>query len=390
VHILHVTRETGSDARYGIRKSLLPVLAALRKRGHEVELFDQERANGMPLHPVARTVERMYFKYLKFRYGAQHDLYVQIARERVMVSWSATLHARRVGATHVHLHDPLLAHAFTFFAHMFGLRARWGYSQHAFGRYVQPRLGIAPPQHVLRHLGTWEEAAERAAHWVVVPSQAGMEQQALDLGLSKPSSHWHLVPHPRPTVLPGTGDGIRAQFGIGNDCLVLAVGQLIPMKRFHLLIEALSLLPGSKLPHLMILGEGEQELRLKELAAERGLSERFHIAITDDIAPFLRAADVYVSVSSTESYGMANCEALAAGLPAVCTPVGAVPEVMGNGALFTGESPGEIASTLVRLLDSPSERTALSEKARVRAAQWWDADRVALHLESIYKTAGGR
>ena len=45
MRILHITRETGSDSRYGIRKGLLPVIRALEARGHYVELFDQDKAN---------------------------------------------------------------------------------------------------------------------------------------------------------------------------------------------------------------------------------------------------------------------------------------------------------------------------------------------------------
>ncbi len=384
MHILHVTRETGSDSRYGLRKSLLPVLDVLQLRGHTVELFDQDLAASAPVHSLARMVERFYLDHLQRKFGGVASFYLDVIRERIRVSWAAVQHARRTGVTQVHCHDPLLAHAFGFFARWLGIRIKWGYTQHAFGRYVQPRVGLELPQAVAAHLGAWETTAARNAHWVVVPSRSGMEQLAADLGFSTLPPHWHLVPHPRPSFVPGGGAAIRARFGIGNSPLLLAVGQLIPMKRFYLLIEAVAQLPVHHQPHLLILGEGWEEAALRELAAVRGLAGRFHVTATDEMAPFLDAADAYVSVSSTESYGMANCEALAAGLPSICTAVGAVREVVGSGGCLIDESVHGLVEQLTRLLDSPDERHALADRARRQVAQWWDAEQVARALEAIY------
>ncbi|MDA3833247.1 MAG: hypothetical protein PF495_07600 [Spirochaetales bacterium] len=48
MNILHVTREAGSEIRYGIRKSLTPVLEALRSHGHTVTIFCKEDADNLP------------------------------------------------------------------------------------------------------------------------------------------------------------------------------------------------------------------------------------------------------------------------------------------------------------------------------------------------------
>jgi len=381
--ILQLTRETGSDARYGIAKSLRPVIAAMNLRGHEVSLFDQAEARKYPMGVARRRAEEVYFSYLKRRYGSGADGFVDFVRERVDVAWAATIHVHKTGVSHVHCHDPLLAHAFHFFSKWSSRSVRWGFVAHGFGRFVQAREGIVLPDSVARHLQAWEFAAARDADWVVVPSHAGLKQMSVDLGWVQTPSHWHVVPHPRPNFAPTDGADVRLRFGIGDKPLVLAVGQLIPMKRFHWLIDVVAHLQAQK-PHLLILGEGPQEHPLRQLALQHGMADRLHITSSDNMAPYLAAADVYVSLSSTESYGMANCEALAAGRPAVCSAVGAVPEVVGNGAWLVGESKAEISSAISHLLDSSADRALLAKRALERANTWWSPERVAVAMEDVF------
>lgn len=381
--ILHVTRETGSDARYGIRKSLQPVLTALAAHGHQATVFDKAAARTYPIPTVQRLAAGLYFGYLRNRYGKAAVFYVETVRERVEVTWAAARYAQHAGISHVHCHDPLLAHAFRFFSRGFPSPLRWGYTAHAFGRFVQAREGIPLPDAVARHLQAWELAAARNADWVIFPSRSGLEKLSQELALPKPPCHWHVIPHPRPELPAADGTGIRQRLGVEDKMLMLAVGQLIPIKRFHLLLDVMARLPSPQ-SHLLILGEGQEENRLHLLAAQYGLTERFHIETADDIAPYLAVADLYVSLSSTEAYGMANCEAIAAGLPSVCSAVGAVPEVVGDGAMLVGESIEEMVAAISRLLASQNDRAMLSARARQKAGEWWDAERVANAMEEVF------
>ena len=83
--------------------------------------------------------------------------------------------------------------------------------------------------------------------------------------------------------------------------------------------------------HPQILGGGDSRA-LQQAAEATGLGGRIHFAVVEDVKPYLAAADFYLSSSATESFGLANLEALVARLPCICTAVGGVPEVMGHGA----------------------------------------------------------
>ena len=113
---------------------------------------------------------------------------------------------------------------------------------------------------------------------------------------------------------------------------------------------------------LVLLGEGDRQA-LVQMAESAGFGDRLHFFVTDHPAPFFRASDLYVSMSASESFGLANLEALAAGLPAVCTAVGGVPEVVGNGAWLipndpSGNCPEAVQEFVDQCLDyKPSAHT---------------------------------
>jgi len=358
----------------------------MRDQGHDINVFDQEAAKAYPPGKLHRFIARQYFSRLHETYGAEADTYLGYARERVETAWAAARHSRRAAVTHVHCHDPVLAHAFHFFSRWYVPSVRWGFTAHGFGRFVQSHEGVRLPGPVIQHLQAWENAASRNANWVMVPSHAGLAKMAEEMGLGSPLPRWYVVPHARPEIPPADGREVRQQLGLNDEALILAVGQLIPIKRFHLLLQAVSALVDLR-PHVLILGEGQEEITLQQLAEKLGLADRLHITTTDAIAPYLAAADLYVSLSSTESYGMANCEAIAAGLPAVCTAVGAVPEVVGDGAWLVGESQQEVVAAINTLLRSKDASAALSTRARLRTSEWWSANEMAKEVERIYLLA---
>jgi glycosyltransferase involved in cell wall biosynthesis len=206
-----------------------------------------------------------------------------------------------------------------------------------------------------------------------------------DLAFLTQPSRWHVVPHA--VIKPLAYNRIAARKAIDvdeNEKLLVAVGQLITLKRFSLLLESIALLPAILRPSVIILGEGEEQHTLQALAEKLDLGSRFEIRVTDNIGQYLSAADIYASVSSTESYGVANCEALLAEVPSVCTAVGAVPEVLGEGALLVSDKPKQIASALAKLLISDKERSMLVAKSKLQTEKWLVPEEIASMLENIY------
>src|SRR5690606_1029545 len=98
------------------------------------------------------------------------------------------------------------------------------------------------------------------------------------------------------------------------------VGRLIPLKRVHLLVEALPLLPGYR---LRVLGDGPERSRLAALAASLGVADRLELLGHVDNARLeegLDGASLLVlptgeNERQAEQFGKAALEGVGCGLP---------------------------------------------------------------------------
>jgi glycosyltransferase involved in cell wall biosynthesis len=101
----------------------------------------------------------------------------------------------------------------------------------------------------------------------------------------------------------------------------------------------------------------------------------------------LRRASVLAYPSRYEGFGFPPLQAMAAGVPVVATAAGAIPEVVGDGALLVepGDTDG-VAGALVQALDDDGSIHQLVERGRQRSAQFtWTA--CAEGLARLYRDA---
>ncbi len=362
-------------------------MKALRERGHEVILLDQEAAGKLPQPLIHRILEKIVFLYLRFRAGIACPTTRTFLIERVRMGRIAAACANKEKIKIVHFHDPLLAYAFRIFAFFFRTKCQWGYTAHAYGRFVKNHIGICIAPDVLSRLQKWENISCRKAGWVIIPSQSGRKQLARETGMDAGLSYWYTIPHIVPEII-GDRDKTRKMLGLKqDDILLLAVGQLIPMKRFHLLVEALAHVQSPRNIMTLILGNGEEKENLRDLAMRLKIRSALAFRVVDSIGDYLAAADLYVSVSATEAFGMANCEAVKAGLPAVCTPGGAVPELLGDAFLLTSGEPLEIARQIDELIEHPELRAEYARRTKLQSASWPGNDDIVNELEKVYYNA---
>lgn len=100
---------------------------------------------------------------------------------------------------------------------------------------------------------------------------------------------------------------------------IIAIGRMMPQKRLDLLLRAFALI-GDGAARLTILGDGPLRLDLERLAARLNIADRVDMpGFVDDVAPWLRTADLFALSSDYEGLPAALLEALACNVPVVTT-----------------------------------------------------------------------
>lgn len=109
---------------------------------------------------------------------------------------------------------------------------------------------------------------------------------------------------------------------------------------------------------------------LRDLAARSGVGDRVRFTgplSGDRLDDALMEADLLVSASRYEAYGMGVTEALARAVPVVVSDVGGHPEAVGDaGVLVPPDDPDRLADALRQWLESPAERSRLQDAAATR------------------------
>lgn len=171
---------------------------------------------------------------------------------------------------------------------------------------------------------------------------------------------------------------------------LLWVNRLDPQKGFRLMLEAFERLP-SELDdaHLVVAGDGRDREALRSVP--EGIRGRvLHLGtVAHDLLPaYHAAADVFVSPAvGQESFGIVLVEAMASGLPVVCSNIPGYREVVRDGVeglLVPPNDPSALAEAVARVLTDPALASSLSDAGPARAATYsWDA--VVPRLEAVYE-----
>ncbi len=127
----------------------------------------------------------------------------------------------------------------------------------------------------------------------------------------------------------------REYLGLPQEAWVVGnVGRLHPDKDQATLIRGFALaLPDLPIGSLLaIMGSGRLEASLKSLAVELGIAERVRfLGQVSNGRSYFKAFDVFALTSDHEPFGMVLLEAMAAGVPVICSECGGGQEVVGRG-----------------------------------------------------------
>jgi len=181
---------------------------------------------------------------------------------------------------------------------------------------------------------------------------------------------------------------VRGRFGVPPHSPLLAfVGRLAREKNVALLLAALAALPSDT--WLLLVGDGPERTALETQAKDAGLASRTVFAGTQPpaaVAEVLAAADLFVFPSTTETFGIAMIEAMAAGCAVVAVRAPASSDLVRNGETgrLVAADPRAFADAVRDLLAQPARRSAMGGAARAAAAEY-DQARVTDRLLAVYQ-----
>jgi glycosyltransferase involved in cell wall biosynthesis len=162
--------------------------------------------------------------------------------------------------------------------------------------------------------------------------------------------------------------------GCGGPPSVGYVGRLCPEKGVDLLIRAMPLLSRrSQGAHLVVVGDGPDERRLRRLAQDLGVGDCVaFLGHRDDVPALLRQMDVLAVPSRSDGAPLVIHEAMQAGTAVVGSAVGGIPDRLEDGrcgVLVPAGRVDALADALSGLLADADARRRLSRAARRAAAR---------------------
>ena len=196
------------------------------------------------------------------------------------------------------------------------------------------------------------------------------------------------------------GSTLRADLGIAPEALVVAVvARLHEIKGHRYLLEAApAIVERHPEVRFLLTGRAVREklaAELKNRAAALGVARNFVFAGSlPNVPQVLAAANIFALCSvGSEGSSRGTMEAMAAGLPAVTTNVGCLPDLVVEGEtgfLVPPRDSDRLAARLSELLADSALRGRMSAAARARAEAEFDERKVAERLEALYgELAGG-
>jgi glycosyltransferase involved in cell wall biosynthesis len=204
---------------------------------------------------------------------------------------------------------------------------------------------------------------------------------------------------------PGDRAAARSALGIEPDTQVVAWHGRVQIKRkgLDLLIQAWHLLRAARAGRdlrLLLIGWGRDGELLRGMIDELPSPEEVvwidrYVHDPNEIAGYLRAADVYCIPSRHEGFAVAALEALACGLPVVASDVPGISDVFRDGDSSGGVivPPGasdDLARALGDLLDDPARRETLGVAARRRVEDKFTVEEVGAQLWDFMRKQGVR
>lgn len=243
-----------------------------------------------------------------------------------------------------------------------------------------------------------------ASDAVTAPSAALRRQAWRNLGLDAHTRPIEVIPNFvdtqrfRPRRPGEAREALRAVVGpqwaaeLDDHPVVAHVSNFRSVKRVPDVIRVFAQMRAQRSARLLLVGDGPQAPKVRALIAQLDLTQSVcWVAQTDRLEALLRACDLFLLPSESESFGLAALEALSCGVPVVATAVGGLPEVIPPevGTLCPVGDVAALAEAGLALL-APQRHAEASEAARAHVLAHFQHGPLTARYEALYRRVLGR
>lgn len=193
--------------------------------------------------------------------------------------------------------------------------------------------------------------------------------------------------------------GLRRSLSIPVEARIIGnVARLQPIKRHDLLVRAFARVR-VQFPetHLLLVGDGPCRTQIEDLVNQLGLTQSVSlVGYQAETQPYYQIMDVFALTSALEGTPLVLLEAWSAGLPAIASAVGGVPDLIthgANGLLFPPGDEDALVAGLTELLAAPDRARRMGEIARQEVRERYSLHRMAdeynRHYQSLLNGVSG-
>lgn len=192
-------------------------------------------------------------------------------------------------------------------------------------------------------------------------------------------------------VPPPAARAARADYRVGaDDVVMITIGRLVKRKSVDRLVDLVAAL-GNPRVKLVVVGSGPMDVTWRAYARTRGVESQvlFTGTVTEEHKyELLSIADIYVSTSQHEGFGLVYVEAMAMGLPVLCYARGGQTDFLGGSALGQLVPFDDFATFVNRcayLIAHPERRALLGRRNAATAPQYF-IERCANRYEALFES----
>jgi glycosyltransferase involved in cell wall biosynthesis len=237
----------------------------------------------------------------------------------------------------------------------------------------------------------WLKDYMQKCQHIIIPSESLKDYLVREYGLE---GHYTVIPtgtNLEPFV-SADGDSLRKEKGWQDETILISVGRLAPEKNWETLLRAFAkVLPEHQDLRLLLIGDGPAREGLQTLASELGIAE--HVTFVgsvpfEEVAAYLKAADIFSFASITETQGLVTIEAMAAGLPIVSVDGSGTRDIVEHGkqGFLVDNDADALAKGLHELLSDPRQMKRFSNNA-LKKAKTFDVNQLTKQLITVYEQA---